>query len=261
MPDLAAFQANFARAILDDCPLDSLSSQEAFAVYRNTCARGAVEALRAAYPTVDMLLGEEMFTQVALDYRRERPPSGPVLSEYGGEFVAFLLRQPWTCELPYLADVARLDWLWLESFLAPEPAVMLRPSSDVARVALHSAARFAWLATPAMTIWQAHRDPHGFVDLDPAWTDERALFTRSGIAVRAELIDPALLPPAADLRSIRAGCRNNIRGRGGVPTGRCARASSPRRRIGRHRHSLTPKERTISWPLSLNPYPDPATNG
>lgn len=190
MPDLAAFQASFARAILDDCSLDGLSSRKAFAVYRNTCARGAVEALRAAYPTVNMLLGEEMFTQVSLDYRRERPPSCPVLSEYGGEFVAYLARQPWTGELPYLADVARLDRLWLEAFFAPEPAAMQRPLSGASRIALHSATRFAWLATPAMTIWQAHRDPLGFGELDPEWADERALFTRSGLAVRAQLIDP-----------------------------------------------------------------------
>ncbi len=135
-----------------------------------------------------MLIGEDMFTQVALDYRCETPPSSPVLADYGADFPSFLARQPWTSELPYLADVAKLDRLWLESFLAAdvnkggqafgEPAIML-----------HSATRFGWFATPAMTIWQAHRDPNGIVEIEPEWRDERALFTRAGMAVSGHSID------------------------------------------------------------------------
>ena len=81
MPDLATFQHAFADALMADGQPMAPFRTHAFAVYRNTSARGAVEALRAAYPTVDMLVGEDMFTQVALDYRREQRPAGPVLSE------------------------------------------------------------------------------------------------------------------------------------------------------------------------------------
>lgn len=192
MPDLASFQRDFANALMADGQAGPSFRSQAFAVYRNTSARGVVEALRASYPTVDMLLGEEAFTQVALDFRREQPPKGPVLSDYGRDFAAFLGRQPWTCELPYLADVARLDWLWLESFLAADAmATPLQPSS-ISRVALHPAARFVWMATPAMTIWLAHRDPWSMAELEPDWVEEGALFTRPGSHVRAEPIDAAL---------------------------------------------------------------------
>jgi len=189
--DLASFQREFASALLTDGQGATSFRSQAFAVYRNTSARGVVEALRASYPTVDMLVGEEMFTQVALDYRKERPPATPVLSDYGADFAAFLSRQPWTCELPYLADVARLDWLWLESFLAPDAGSMPRAFGDRTTIGLHPATRFAWLSTPAMTIWQAHRDPWSLEELDPEWVEEGALFTRPGQSVRAELIDPA----------------------------------------------------------------------
>src|SRR5688500_18157832 len=118
MSDLATFQRAFADALMADGEPPTPFRSQAFAVYRNTAARGAVEALRAAYPTVDMLVGEEMFTEVAIDYRRERPPFSPVLSDYGVDFASYLAQQPWTSELPYLADVARLDRLWLEAFLA-----------------------------------------------------------------------------------------------------------------------------------------------
>lgn len=191
MPDLAQFQKRFAQAILtDDQPAFPFRSH-AFAVYRNTSARGAVEALRASFPTVDALLGSDMFAEVALDFRREVLPAGPVLSDYGADFPAWLARQPWTSELPYLADVARLDWLWLESFLAADADTLPVTPESRPRLMLHPAARFVRLATPALTIWQAHRDPHGFDELEPEWREEHALFSRPGLEVRAQPIDRA----------------------------------------------------------------------
>ena len=192
MPDLASFQRSFAEALMADGQAKPAFRSQAFAVYRNTSARGVVEALRASYPTVDMLLGDEAFTQIALEFRREQPPRAPVLSDYGRDFAAFLGRQPWTCELPYLADVARLHWLWLESFLAIDATAIPLQRTSAARIALHPAARFVWMATPAMTIWLAHRDPSSMTELEPDWVEEGALFTRPCSCVRAEPIDAAL---------------------------------------------------------------------
>ena len=191
MSDLATFQHGFAEALMAEGQAEPSFRSQAFAVYRNTAARGAVEALRASYPTVDMLLGDEAFTHVALEFRRQHPPKKPVLSDYGREFSGFLRCQPWTCELPYLADVAWLDWLWLESFLAPDAAATSMQPSARPSITLHPAARFAWTATPAMTIWLAHRDPWSMPELEPDWVEEGALFTRQGLSVRAEPIDPA----------------------------------------------------------------------
>ena len=191
MAELAAFQTAFADAIMRDEQPGHPFRSLAFSVYRNTCARGVVEALRASFPTVDALLGEQMFSNVALDFRREAPPAGPVLSDYGDGFPAYLSRQPWTCELPYLAEVARLDRLWLECFLAAEANENVMAQGPQARVRLHPATRFARLATPALTIWQAHRNPSGFDELEPEWCEELALFTRIGGEVVAQPIDRA----------------------------------------------------------------------
>lgn len=189
MPDLAQFQQAFAAAILTESQPAPAFRSHAFAVYRNTSARGAVEALRASFPTVDVLLGADMFNEVALDFRRDTPPADPVLSEYGVGFPAYLARQPWSSELPYLADVAKLDWLWLESFLAADAAYSPVTPAAQSRVQLHTAARFAWLATPALTIWQAHRE--GFDELDPEWCEEGALFTRPALQVQVQPLDRA----------------------------------------------------------------------
>jgi len=194
MPDLA-FQDAFAEALLAPEPRGRLARAPGFAVYRNTCAQGIVEALRAAYPTVDCLLGEEGFTAAALAFRDAQPPSTPVLSAYGAGFPAFLARQPWTRELPYLADVARLDRLALEAHLAADRIALPPPRAAATfqplRLTPHPAARFAWLETPAVTIWLAHRSPGGFETLAPEWRPEGALVTRVAGAVRLQPIDRA----------------------------------------------------------------------
>jgi hypothetical protein len=191
MPDLASFQHDFAEALTASEPAAQFADAPGFAVYRNTCAQALADALRAAFPTVAALVGEETFIAAALAFRAERPPASPVLAGYGDGFAAFLARQPWTSELPYLADVAMLDRLLVESHLAADAPMRLTagrfpigsPPHAGFRLALHPATRFAWLESPAMTIWLAHRAPGGFDALEPEWRPEGALFTRRRGAV------------------------------------------------------------------------------
>ncbi len=189
-PELAAFQDAFAEALLADAPAGPVARQPGFSVHRNTSARGSVEALRSAFPTVDLMLGEDMFGEVALAYRTEQPPRTPVLAAYGACFPNFLARQTWAAELPYVPDVARLDWLWLESLLARDCSMPRTPSKwdGTQRIVLHPTARFAWTTTPAMTIWQAHRRAEDFAELTPEWREEGALFARRGFSVQAQQI-------------------------------------------------------------------------
>ncbi len=91
---LAAFQDAFVAA-LTGAPdsaageVAALVGQPGFAVYRNTLAKGCVEALCANFPAVERLVGEEWFAAAATLYAREMPPrSGPLL-EYGENFPAF----------------------------------------------------------------------------------------------------------------------------------------------------------------------------
>jgi len=193
MPDLATFQEAFAQALLAETPVGPIARQPGLNVHRNTSARGSIEALRSAFPTIDQLLGEEMFCAVALAYRNEQPPASPVLAAYGACFANFLSRQPWVGELPYIPDVARLDWLWLECLLARDcgPPRNHGKWDGTQRIVLSPTARFAWLTSPAMTIWQAHRGSHEFAELTPDWREEGALFVRKGLGVHAEPIGRA----------------------------------------------------------------------
>jgi hypothetical protein len=197
MPDLATFQLAFASALGRTSRRGALERQPGFAVYRNSCAVGLIDALRAAYPVTAEILGLEGFDAIAFDFSRAHPPKSPILAEYGAGFAYFLGAQPWTSEIPYLAGVAELERLATEAHLAPDAEAL--DLGDLARIGidglmalrlpLHPVARFAWLRTPAMTIWLAHRDDSGFDSLAPEWRAEGALFTRPRDAVEAALID------------------------------------------------------------------------
>jgi hypothetical protein len=174
-PDLLQFQRDFVASI--DRPATG-----AMAVYRNTVVHGAVEALRANYPVVEQVLGQEMFESVAVDFASQCPPRRPVLALYGARLAEWLEEQPWIGDLDYLPDVARVERLRVESLMAADAdplsagEVKARKSAGLA-LSLHPSVRFDWLGTPAMSIWLAHQHAIGS-EIAPEWRAEGALFVR-----------------------------------------------------------------------------------
>lgn len=125
---LAEFQDAFVDALYQrpHPGLEALSAQPAFAVYRNTVIKGCVDALCDNFPAVQRLVGEAWMRAAAAHFAEQHPPQDARLVHYGAGFADFLDSLPATRELPYLAPVARLEWLWLEAFTAPlEPALTL----------------------------------------------------------------------------------------------------------------------------------------
>ncbi|WP_042298343.1 HvfC/BufC N-terminal domain-containing protein, partial [Paraburkholderia bannensis] len=87
---------------------DALPSARRFGVYRNSVVRGLVEALRAAFPVVCRLVGDEFFTAMAHAYAVFEPPQTPVMLAYGATFPDFIATFEPALSVPYLSDVARL---------------------------------------------------------------------------------------------------------------------------------------------------------
>jgi hypothetical protein len=194
VPDLATFQLAFFAAMARTGRRGALERQPGFAVYRNTGSAALIDALRGNYPIVAEILGDEGFGHVAFAFARHRPPRDPVLIGYGARFADFLAAQHFASDLPYLADVASLEWLLTEAHMAADaPALDFRDLAQVGeagwgalRLRMHPAARFDWLSTPALTIWRAHRD--GFETLAPEWRAEGVLITRGADAMTVQPI-------------------------------------------------------------------------
>ena len=118
MPTLREVQHAFRAALLDDDEAavtravagDGLAPAARLAVYRHHVLTTLTAVLEAAYPVVCRLVDRAFFGWVADRYIRRHPPAGPVLHEYGASFADFLAGFPPCRELPYLGDVARLEW-------------------------------------------------------------------------------------------------------------------------------------------------------
>lgn len=206
MSSLADFQRRFAGAVLGRHPPEAAFTSPGFAIYRNTWVKALLDALDANFPTVAMLLGTNLFERLAVRYVRAHPARTPALACYGEDFPKFLSSQEAGGEIPYLCDVAELDRLWTEALFAPDAnpadpqmATSLSPEELLAfRPSLHPAVRLGWFTTPAVTIWQAHRN--GFEELEPEWRPEGALVVRTGGTVKMSLIDEATYGFVEELR-------------------------------------------------------------
>jgi hypothetical protein len=200
MSALARFQDDFADALYGDVTEFAPASQPSFAIYRNTAMRACLDALEANYPAVACLVGREWFRAAAAVHVAESPPRDARLLIYGDDFAGFLAAFPPASELPYLADVARLDRLWTESLVAVDADVLaasavasLGPDAlGAVRLHRHPARHSFTSPLPAVSIWQASRAGMA-VSPDLVWRAEFAIVTRVDHEVGVTPVDAAAL--------------------------------------------------------------------
>lgn len=204
MPDLSDFQDAFSVALRGDSaplgPWVPTAPEEAdgLAIYRNTVARGAVDALAATYTTVLTMVGENWFRAAAGAYATEHRPGQPSLLSYGVDFPDWLSRFPPAADTPYLPAIARLDRLWWESYFAAE-APRLDPTAFAGLAAtdlgemtvrLHPSVRLLALEENLASLWLAHREPDTAPDaFQIEERPEQVLFVRTGLEVQARILE------------------------------------------------------------------------
>ena len=98
---------------------DAIPAAARLRVYRHHVFESLASALAATFPTVQALVGADFFRGLARAFVGQSLPDQPVLAEYGAGFPAFVAGHDAARDLPYLADVARLDWALNLAFHAP----------------------------------------------------------------------------------------------------------------------------------------------
>ncbi|HZP92529.1 MAG TPA: DNA-binding domain-containing protein [Burkholderiales bacterium] len=209
MPELFQLQRLFAGALASraaaDAALPAFAGDPAktarrLAIYRGNVHANAGKALRAAYPVVAALVGEEFFQGLARAYSEAIVSRSGDLNEYGAEFTRFLADFPHTQDLPYLPDVARLEWaVHLAHYAADrEPlnparlAGFAQEHQPALRFRLHPACVLLTSRWPIARIWEVHQADHtGAFDVDMDCGMERALVFRPGFRVRVRSLGPA----------------------------------------------------------------------
>jgi hypothetical protein len=169
-----------------------------FGVHRNTVVLGLIDTLQARYPAVMRLVGDEFFRAAARLYVAEDVPRSAALFEYGGGFPDFLARFEPARGLPYLADVARLEWLRHRAYHAadaePMPAAALAqvPAERIGDVMLQLHPSAATLASdyPVLSIWETNVTDAEVRPIGPDLPGEAVLVVRPALEVLVMRLGP-----------------------------------------------------------------------
>ena len=190
-PTLLELQQAVQRSVLDSADSDAsawvtadgLDANARFDIYRNTRVSVLATALSLAFPAVQHLVGPEFFEGAAGLFVARAPPHSAWLDEYGAEFPEFLARLPQAASVPYLADVACLEWHVNLALHAPDAPLLdiarltARGESELAqlRFEAHPAVRLLRCEFPVDIIWRAvlERDDRAMAAVDlaegPVW--------------------------------------------------------------------------------------------
>lgn len=203
MLSLRELQASFVDAVLRGSPAvegavraGGLAASARIRIYRHAVLEGAAEALRSVYPVVHRLVGDRFFGFVAEGYALAVPSVSGDLEDYGGGLPAYLAGVERAGGLPYLPDVARLEWACHEVLRAPEAAPLEVPPVPAAShrglgLRLHPAARLVSSEYPIVRIWEANRDQSAEPPLVSLGEGPvRAVVVRRGLAVAVRRLGP-----------------------------------------------------------------------
>jgi hypothetical protein len=195
------------RAFLASLFAASPSGDARIEVYRRGALANLAAALAATYPVVLRLVGEAFFGEAARRHALGEPSTSGNLDDYGAAFADFLAAYPHARDLPYLADVARLEWAMHESRRAPEapaldPASLAEVDADHAEtveLTLHPSVRLVASPHPVLAIWEANQSDRDGTLLHAAGPECVIVFRKAG-AVRSERLGEGEWKLAAALR-------------------------------------------------------------
>ena len=179
-------------------PARGLNTSECLAVYRNNITSARVRALEAIYPVCQAVLGEECFRAVARNFSWTRADSSADLNVYGNLFPEYLGAHEGSnlSRLPYLQDLARLEWHWHAAYYASDNIPFPYESFAVAsaqpeRLCFTLAPGLSLLETdyPVREIWRRHRTREHTESVPGLEGPEYLCIHRTGRTIQVTQID------------------------------------------------------------------------
>lgn len=217
MLPLRELQHRFARSLHEpqavELPLraNGLSAVRRLQVYRNNSLSALQDALQCVYPVTRRLVGDEFFATSARAYIAANPSHSGNIQDYGGAFPVFLSDYPPAASLPYLGDVAALEWRRLQTAVAPPHVPMDLAALAAVPVELQPelhfhhqpAARALCSRFPILSIWEfcQQEEPEGMLQLEGP--GESVLFARPALDVYMRRLTPG------EYRFLKALCRGD----------------------------------------------------
>lgn len=220
-PSLPELQRAFAAQILAGDPQPSAAlgrwlavppghaAAERLAVHVDGYPARLHDALHEAFPAVAHLVGAGAFHALVQRYRRAAALRSYNLNDAGSELVAHLRGDPLAAELPFLADLAALEWAMARAFHAVETAPLatadlasLAPEAIVAGgVRFQPSLALVESPWPIHALWSARETPHAAIDVALSAGESVAVWRRD-LDVECRVLDAEA---AAVLRALLAG--------------------------------------------------------
>jgi hypothetical protein len=220
---LRDLQTDFAAALLDERPemaarvrAGRFPAAQHLQVYRNNVVESLTGALRAVYPVVEKLVGDGFFRYAAHEYLRTQRPRSGNLHDFGDAFAMFLADFAPAAALPYLPDVAHLEWAWHQAFHAADAkdvdlarlGAVPPQRQEQLRFVLHPSARLLTSTFPIVRIFEINQDgADSDARIDLAEGGVQALVIRRGLTVYVETLaagEAALLHALAGQQTLNA---------------------------------------------------------
>ena len=205
MPTLHELQSSFVNFLVGETSSDFVDTVDAggadpvslLAIYRNNMLITLTDTLAATFPVVRRLVDPRFFEYASQTFISGNLPSRPCLAEYGSDFPSFLALFPAAAEVPYLSDVASLEWAISRVMRADiEPAISLDSivniETDPAEIRLRIGTGVRFLASeyPVHQIWLTNRS-----DIEPA--EMHLSCTKEHLQIRqTDSLELQCLPPA-----------------------------------------------------------------
>lgn len=170
---------------------NNISADQRLQIYRNNVFITLTETLQSIYPTIQKLVGEEFFSAIAYEYIKQHLPISGNLHDYGNYFAKFLFSFPHAQSLPYLPEVAQLEWAYHEVFhesnantfdLKKLEAIPIEQHNHL-KFKLNPASRLFTFDHPVLTIWQFCQQNSPTETLDINTDGEKILIIRRQLDV------------------------------------------------------------------------------
>ena len=147
---------------------EGLSSIDHFNIYRNSITASLNRALGEIYPVCKQLVGNNFFNAMGKEYMRKTPSRSADLANYGEDFSDFIIGFEHAADLPYLPDVARLEWAWHRAFHAADEtglnitALAAVSENDKDHIIFHLPVSANLIASeyPVHHIWKVNQDDY-----------------------------------------------------------------------------------------------------
>lgn len=146
--------------------LNGIAVDKRLEIYKNTLFTNLINVLKSIYPVICRVVGESFFRFAAKEYIKSYPSTAGNLEEYGGRMAEFLAGFQPALGLPYLSDIARLEWAVHQAYHAGDggrinvaelQGVSLELYQNI-RFILHPSCQIIASPYAIYTIWQVAQE-------------------------------------------------------------------------------------------------------